>query len=82
MISAECTFIRSLYVSSPDSNGSIDAPVCNSILLNYNMWGRTVTGSDETTDVHCTCANLLFYAGMASLTERIGTYGPDIMKKL
>ena len=38
---AERTFIRSLYVSSPDSNGSIDAPVCNSILLNYNMWGGT-----------------------------------------
>ena len=38
---AERTFIRSLHVSSPDSNGSIDAPVCNSILLNYNMWGGT-----------------------------------------
>ena len=38
---AERTFIRSLHVSSPDSNGSIDAPVCNSILLNYNMWRGT-----------------------------------------
>ncbi|OEU21379.1 hypothetical protein FRACYDRAFT_235003 [Fragilariopsis cylindrus CCMP1102] len=51
-------------------------------ILNYNMWGRTVTGSDETTNVHCTWANLLFYAGMASLTERISSYGPDIMKKV
>jgi tetratricopeptide (TPR) repeat protein len=77
---AERTFIKSLNGSSPDSNGLINAPVCNSILLNYDMWGRTATGSDETTNVHCTWANLLFYAGMASLSEHIGTYGPAIMK--